>query len=84
MSLARCSSALALTIGSGWCVTSVAQDTGKTQDDALDSLLEKLEKSGQDHKEAKGLPKSQKDSNRDRKPAKPAERAKAGSGRKVC
>ncbi len=69
--------ALALTIGSGWCASSVAQDTGKTQDDALDSLLEKLEKPGQDHKEAKELPKSQKDSTRDRKQAKPAERAKA-------
>ena len=74
--------ALALTIGLGWCVTSVAQDTGRPQDDALDSLLEKLEKSGQGHQEAKGPPKSRNDANPDRKPARPADRAKSGSDAK--
>ena len=33
--------------------TSVAQDAAKTQDEALDSLLEKLEKPGQERKESK-------------------------------
>ena len=46
-------SALALVVGLAWCASSVAQDTGKTQDEALDSLLEKLEKPGQDRKPAK-------------------------------
>jgi len=46
-------SPLALVVGLAWCASSVAQDTGKTQDEALDSLLEKLEKPGQDRKEAR-------------------------------
>ena len=47
-------SALALAVGLGWCASSVAQDTGKTQDEALDSLLEKLEKPGQDQQAGHG------------------------------
>jgi hypothetical protein len=62
-------SAVALAVGLGWCTCSVAQDAGKTQDEVLDSLLEKLEKPGQEHKEAKQPLRSKSDATRDRKPA---------------
>ncbi len=74
--------ALALTVVLGWCASSVAQDPGQTQDDALDSLLEKLEKPGQDHKETKAAPPSKKDSAPQRKAVKPADTAKPDSGAK--
>ncbi len=69
--------ALSLALALGWSASSVAQDPGKTQDDALDSLLEKLEKPGQDHKAAKeSAPESKKEIKPDRKPAKPKMDAK--------
>lgn len=75
-------SALALVVGLAWCASSVAQDTGKTQDEAIDSLLEKLEKPGQDRKPAKEPEKHEKDAKPDRKPAEPASKAKPGTDAK--
>ena len=72
--------ALALAVGLGWCAGSVAQDTGKAQDEALDSLLEKLEKPGQDRKEAKEPLRSKKDATP--KPADPVAKPKPGSAAK--
>jgi hypothetical protein len=75
-------SALALVVGLAWCASSVAQDTGKTQDEALDSLLEKLEKPGQGQKPAKEPEKHEKDAKPDRTPAEPAAKAKPGTDAK--
>ena len=75
-------SALALVVGLAWCASSVAQDTGKTQDEALDSLLEKLEKPGQGQKPAKEPERHEKDAKPDRKPAEPASKAKPGTDAK--
>ena len=77
-------SALALAVGLGWCASTVAQDTGKNQDEALDSLLEKLEKpgQGQGRQPAKQPLQSKKDAAPDRKPAAPAAKAKPGTDAK--
>jgi hypothetical protein len=75
-------SALALVVGLAWCASSVAQDTGKTQDEALDSLLEKLEEPGQGQKPAKEPEKHEKDAKPGRKPAEPASKAKPGTDAK--
>ncbi len=75
-------SALALAVGLGWCASTVAQDTGKTQDEALDSLLEKLGKPGQGQQPAKEPLRSKQDATPDRKPAEPAAQAKPGSDAK--
>jgi len=75
-------SALALAAGLCWCASTVAQDTAKTQDDALDSLLEKLEKPGQDRQQAKEPLRSKKEAAPDRKPAEPAAKPKPATGSK--
>src|SRR5271165_1048387 len=75
-------SALALVVGLACCASSVAQDTGKTQDEALDSLLEKLGKPGQGQQPAKEPLQSKKDAATDRKPAEPAAKAKPGTDAK--
>ena len=72
-------SALALAVGLGWCASTVAQDTGKTQDEALDSLLEKLGKPGQGQQPAQEPLRSKQDATPDRKPAEPAVKAKPGT-----
>ncbi len=73
-------SALALAVGLGWCASTEAQDTGKTQDAALDSLLEKLEKPAQGQQPAKEPHQSKQDTAPpDRKPAEPAAKAKPGA-----
>ncbi len=69
-------SALALAVGLGWCANTEAQDTGKTQDATLDSLLEKLEKPAQGQQPAKEPHQSKQDTAPDRKPAEPAAKAK--------
>lgn len=76
-------SALALAVGLAWCASSVAQDTGKTQDEALDSLLEKLGKPGQNHKPAREPEKLEQDAKPDRKPAESAARTKSGADAKT-
>ena len=75
-------SALALAVGLGWCASTVAQDTGKTQDEALDSLLEKLGKPGQGQQPAQEPLRSKQDAAPDRKPAEPAAKAKPGTDAK--
>ncbi|HWT79593.1 MAG TPA: hypothetical protein VN648_12480 [Candidatus Methylomirabilis sp.] len=75
-------SALALALGLGWSACSVAQDTGKTQGEALDSLLEKLEKPGLGQQPARQPLRSKKDATPDRKPAEPAAKAKPGTDAK--
>jgi len=75
-------SALALAVGLGWCASTVAQDTGKTQDEALDSLLEKLGKPGQGQQPAQEPLRSKQDATPDRKPAEPAAKAKPGTDAK--
>jgi len=75
-------SGLALAVALGWCASTVAQDAGKTQDEALDSLLEKLEKPAQDHQPGKEPHQSRKDAAPDRKPAEPAAKAKPGADAK--
>jgi hypothetical protein len=72
-------SALALAVGVGWSARLVAQDTGKAQDEALDSLLEKLEKAGEDHHPATQTPRSKGDITPNRKPAQPAAKPKPGT-----
>jgi len=75
-------SPLALVVGLAWCASSVAQDTGKTQDEALDSLLEKLEKPGQDRKEAREPLRSKQDAAPGLEPEEPAAKAKPGTDAK--
>ncbi len=74
-------STLALAVGLGLCASTVGQDTGKTQDEALDSLLEKLGKPGKGQEPAKEPPLSKKDAAPDRKPAEAA-KAKPGTDAK--
>ena len=75
-------SSLALAVGLGWCASSVAQDMGKTQDETLDSLLEKLGKPGQGQKPANEPEKHEKDAKPDLKPEEPAAKAKPGADAK--
>jgi hypothetical protein len=75
-------SALALAAAVGWCASSAAQDPGKTQDEALDSLLEKLEKPGQDRKQAREPQRAEKDAKPDLKPGESPAKSKSGADAK--
>jgi len=72
-------SALALAAAVGWCASSAAQDPGKTQDEALDSLLEKLGKPGQDRNEAREPQRAEKDAKLDLEPGESPAKSKSGT-----
>ena len=75
-------SALALAAWLCWPVLGVAQEPGKSTDEALDSLLEKLEKPTRESKPDGGA-KPAKDAKSDVKPAKSSDKPKSNAGPKA-
>jgi hypothetical protein len=75
--------ALALASSIGWCASGAAQEPGKTKDEALDSLIEKLANPDQDSKPATEPRRFEKDPKPDLKPGGSPAKAKTDSDAKA-